>query len=97
MMRSQTLSAHGALNPVLGQGASLSAPPPRTPTMQGSRAAGREAYGRRAKTQGIKYQIAFVWFKKGQLPVPAYQTDRDNYSHAAPSYAGGDSRIRKSI
>lgn len=27
-----------------------------------------------AKSQGIKYQTAFVWFKKGQLPVPAYQT-----------------------
>ncbi len=27
-----------------------------------------------AKSQGIKYQTAFLWFKKGQLPVPAYQT-----------------------
>jgi predicted site-specific integrase-resolvase len=28
-----------------------------------------------AKSQGIKYQTAFVWFKKGQLPVSAYQTE----------------------
>ena len=28
-----------------------------------------------AKSQGIKYQTAFVWFKKGQLPVPAYETE----------------------
>lgn len=28
-----------------------------------------------AKSQGIKYQTAFVWFRKGQLPVPAYQTE----------------------
>ena len=27
-----------------------------------------------AKSQGINYQTAFLWFKKGQLPVPAYQT-----------------------
>jgi len=27
-----------------------------------------------AKTQGIKYQTAHFWFKRGQLPVPAYQT-----------------------
>ena len=28
-----------------------------------------------AKSQGIKYQTAFVWFKKRQLPIPAYQTE----------------------
>ncbi len=27
-----------------------------------------------AKSQGINYQTAFKWFKKGKLPVPAYQT-----------------------
>ena len=27
-----------------------------------------------ARSQGIKYQTAFIWFKKGKLPVPAYQT-----------------------
>src|SRR5208282_2577363 len=28
-----------------------------------------------AKSQGIKYQTAHTWFQKGQLPVPAYQTE----------------------
>lgn len=27
-----------------------------------------------ARSQGIKYQTAFFWFKTGKLPVPAYQT-----------------------
>jgi putative resolvase len=27
-----------------------------------------------AKTQGIKYQTAYFWFKRGQLLVPAYQS-----------------------
>jgi len=27
-----------------------------------------------ARSQGIKYQTAFFWFKAGKLPVPAYQT-----------------------
>ena len=27
----------------------------------------------RAKSQGINYQTAFLWFRKGQLPAPAYQ------------------------
>ncbi|MGD1075190.1 MAG: hypothetical protein ABR903_03810 [Thermodesulfovibrionales bacterium] len=27
-----------------------------------------------ARSQGITYQTAFFWFKRGQLPVPAYQT-----------------------
>jgi putative resolvase len=42
-----------------------------------------------AKSQGINYQTAFLWFKKGQLLVPAYQTASGTIIVTAAQYAQG--------
>ena len=42
-----------------------------------------------AKSQGINYQTAFIWFKKGQFPVPAYQAESGTIIVTPPEVSQG--------